>query len=134
MALPIESDAERFERVSTIFDAAGFLHSLGIRLEKVGPDWCETSLDITDARAVQRTVAQIQPDVIINCAAFNDVDGAQDRVVEALEVNAFAVLALGRADEARPYFAQAYALLSQDEWLMDNEAARVARLKELGAA
>jgi uncharacterized protein (TIGR00369 family) len=53
MVLPIESDAARFERVSTIFDAAGFLHSLGIRLEKVGPDWCETSLDITDAHRQQ---------------------------------------------------------------------------------
>ena len=36
-------------------------------------------------RAVRRSVSsEIHPDVIINCAAFNDVDGAQDRVVEAL--------------------------------------------------
>ena len=55
------------------------------------------SLDITDCSAVARTVEQIHPDVIINCAAFNDVDGAQDRVVEALGVNALAVLALSQA-------------------------------------
>jgi dTDP-4-dehydrorhamnose reductase len=55
------------------------------------------TLDITDASAVARTVEQIHPDVIINCAAFNDVDGAQDRVVEALGVNALAVLVLSQA-------------------------------------
>ena len=55
------------------------------------------ALDLTDYRAVQQRVEEIHPDVIINCAAFNDVDGAQDRVVEALGVNAFAVLALSQA-------------------------------------
>ena len=34
---------------------------------------------------------------IINCAAYNDVDGAEDHPVEALNVNAFAVRALARA-------------------------------------
>lgn len=41
------------------------------------------------------------------------------------------LLALNKTDEARPYFAQAYELLSQDSWLVENEAGRVARLKEL---
>ena len=41
-------------------------------------------------------------------------------------------LALGRADEAEPYFAQAYEELSQDPWMVDNEAERLARLKQLG--
>ena len=31
------------------------------------------------------------PDVVINCAAYNDVDGAEDDPVTALSVNAFAV-------------------------------------------
>ena len=42
------------------------------------------------------------------------------------------LLALGRAEEARPYFAQAYAKLSQDPWLAAEEPARLARLKQLG--
>ncbi len=42
------------------------------------------------------------------------------------------LLALGRTDEARPYFAQAYAKLSQDAWLMATEPARLERLKRLG--
>ncbi len=62
----------------------------------------------------------------------HEQDGGQDGYV--FEELGECLLRLGRGEEARPYFAQAYALLSQDEWLMDNEAARVARLKELGAA
>lgn len=49
----IETDEERFTRVASIFDAAGFLHTLGIRLEGVGPDWCETSLMVTPAHQQQ---------------------------------------------------------------------------------
>ncbi len=56
-----------------------------------------TSLDITDAAAVSRAVAAARPDVIINCAAFNDVDGAEDAPVAALAVNAFAPRNLARA-------------------------------------
>ena len=55
------------------------------------------SLDITDADAVARAVATARPDVIINCAAFNDVDGAESAPVAALAVNAFAPRNLARA-------------------------------------
>jgi tetratricopeptide (TPR) repeat protein len=44
------------------------------------------------------------------------------------------LLALGRPDEARPHFAAAYAMLSQDEWLAADEPDRLARLAALGAA
>ena len=56
-------------------------------------------LDITDAAAVARLVAEAAPDAIINCAAFNDVDGAEDRPEQALAVNAFAVRSLALAAE-----------------------------------
>jgi dTDP-4-dehydrorhamnose reductase len=42
-------------------------------------------------------VATARPDVIINCAAFNDVDGAESAPVAALAVNAFAPRNLARA-------------------------------------
>jgi len=58
-----------------------------------------STLDVTDAAAVSRAVEQAGPHVIVNCAAFNDVDGAEDRAVEALAVNAFAVRNLARAAE-----------------------------------
>jgi dTDP-4-dehydrorhamnose reductase len=56
-----------------------------------------SSLDITDAASVSRTVSAARPDVIINCAAFNDVDGAEAAPLAALAVNAFAPRNLARA-------------------------------------
>lgn len=58
------------------------------------------TLDITDPEAVRRVVGDAAPAVLINCAAFNDVDGAEDRPTEALAANAFAVRSLARAAEA----------------------------------
>jgi dTDP-4-dehydrorhamnose reductase len=65
--------------------------------EVVGLD--RRALDITDAAAVARAVTGAAPDVIVNCAAFNDVDGAEDRPEQALAVNAFAVRSLALAAE-----------------------------------
>jgi tetratricopeptide (TPR) repeat protein len=42
------------------------------------------------------------------------------------------LLALDRAQEAQPYFAKAYEILSQDTWLAEKETERIKRLKELG--
>jgi dTDP-4-dehydrorhamnose reductase len=58
------------------------------------------TLDLTDRAAVEAAVSKVAPQVIINCAAFNDVDGAEDRAVAALEANTFAVLWLARASRA----------------------------------
>jgi dTDP-4-dehydrorhamnose reductase len=57
-------------------------------------------LDISDPAAVRRVVAEARPDVIVNCAAFNDVDGAEAVPTAALAVNAFGVRSLARAAEA----------------------------------
>ena len=58
-----------------------------------------TTLDITDCAAVRRAVADASPGVVINCAAFNDVDGAEQHPTDALAANAFAVRSLARAAE-----------------------------------
>jgi dTDP-4-dehydrorhamnose reductase len=57
------------------------------------------SLDVTSADAVREAVRHAAPDVIVNCAAFNYVDLAEERCDEALAVNAFAVRSLARAAE-----------------------------------
>jgi dTDP-4-dehydrorhamnose reductase len=57
------------------------------------------TLDLADADAVRRAIDTAAPAVIINCAAVNDVDGAEDRPLDALAVNAFAVRTLARAAE-----------------------------------
>lgn len=57
-------------------------------------------LDVTDDAAVARTIASLSPDAVVNCAAYNDVDGAEDHPIDALDGNAFAVRALARAAAA----------------------------------
>lgn len=64
----------------------------GYEVEAVGHD----RLDITDPSTVRAVVDRVRPDVVINCAAYNDVDRAEHDVRRALEVNAFGVLALAR--------------------------------------
>jgi len=54
-------------------------------------------LDVTSDEAVREVLGRAKPDAIINCAAYNNVDGAEDHPVDALNVNAFAVRALARA-------------------------------------
>ena len=53
------------------------------------PDACEDGLrvDITDRSSVMRAVSA-GVDVIINCAAYTDVEAAQDNPREAMDVNA----------------------------------------------
>jgi dTDP-4-dehydrorhamnose reductase len=57
-------------------------------------------LDIANEAEVADTLAVQAPDVIINCAAYNDVEGAEEAATAALSGNAFGVLALARAATA----------------------------------
>jgi dTDP-4-dehydrorhamnose reductase len=57
-------------------------------------------LDVTDPLAVARLIADVQPGAIVNCVAFNDVDGAEDEPGVAIAVNALAVRSLARAAES----------------------------------
>lgn len=74
----------------------------GAIVQRFGPDHhvlplTRAELDVTREPDVARMVAAERPDVIINCTAYNDVDGAEDHAREAFEGNAFAVLALAHA-------------------------------------
>ena len=59
--------------------------------------YSRSELDVADGHAVQNAVSAVCPDVIINCAAFTDVDGAELQPVAALAANAWAVRTLARA-------------------------------------
>jgi dTDP-4-dehydrorhamnose reductase len=54
-------------------------------------------LDITSPDAVADLVGRLKPALIVNCAAYNAVDGAEDEPVAALRANAFAVRSMARA-------------------------------------
>jgi dTDP-4-dehydrorhamnose reductase len=66
--------------------------------EVVGVDLPE--VDITDAEAVWRLCVKEQPDVVVNCAAYTDVDGCEDNLDDATRVNVDGArfLALGAAE------------------------------------
>jgi dTDP-4-dehydrorhamnose reductase len=53
--------------------------------------------DVTDAAVLTAALERARPDVIVNCAAYNAVDAAEDHPVDALAVNSYAVRTLSRA-------------------------------------
>ena len=65
------------------------------RIEYVAPD--ERGLDITDFQAVSSAMAAVKPDIVINCAAYNLVDKAEETPQMAFAVNAGGAGNLARA-------------------------------------
>jgi dTDP-4-dehydrorhamnose reductase len=54
-------------------------------------------VDLTCGRELRRMLADVQPWAIVNCAGYNNVDGAEDDAATALAVNAFAVRTMAAA-------------------------------------
>lgn len=44
-------------------------------------------IDITDMISVQRTLVSLKPSVVVNCAAYTDVDGCESNQETAMQVN-----------------------------------------------
>lgn len=59
--------------------------------------WDKENLDITDQEDVSEKIIKLKPDVIVNSAAFNDVDGAEKWEETAKKVNGYAVGFLAKA-------------------------------------
>lgn len=57
----------------------------------------QSDLDITDQEAVFETFMSIQPDVVMNCTGYTDVDRAEEDEEMANNVNGYAVGILARA-------------------------------------
>jgi len=72
--------------------AAGMLGSDVVRAaefvnhEVVGV--ARSELDVTDRQAVTRMLLQERPAAVVNCAAYTDVDGSEDDLGGAMDVNA----------------------------------------------
>jgi len=75
-------------KIKTLILGAGGM--LGSDLCRVFPDAVmlkHSDLDITDKEAVISSIKEIGPDVVINAAAYTDVDGCEDNEAHAFEVN-----------------------------------------------
>ncbi len=74
-----------------ITGAAGMLgRDVMLAADNAGHDvvgYGHNELDVTDEAAVARKLEQERPDVVINCAAWTDVDGAEDGEEAAMAVN-----------------------------------------------
>jgi len=67
--------------------------ALGGQLVKLYPGaagWDREDVDVTDFPALRARIAGLKrpPEDVVNCVAFNDVDGAEDRPEQALLLNA----------------------------------------------
>ena len=84
-----------------IIGAAGQLGSTFVRMLASGDRpvhaLTRADLDLTHEADVISAVAERRPSVILNCAAYNAVDRAEDDAAGALAVNAHAVQSLARA-------------------------------------
>ena len=76
---------------------------------------------VEEALAIQRELEQ----------QIADIENPDGYVYEEL---AECLHALGRSDEAKPYFRRAHELLSRDAWLTESEPERIGRLAELAGA
>ncbi len=97
--LSAEDTAEPKPR-AVIVGAAGQLG--GVMVALMAKRWAVYALtradvDLVDHDEVTRIITEVSPSVIVNCAAYNRVDAAEDQVADALAVNAFAVDTLARA-------------------------------------
>jgi dTDP-4-dehydrorhamnose reductase len=88
-------------RKAVVFGAAG---QLGVELVRelssrgyVVTGWDRTQVDITDASAVENALAQFDADIVLNSAAYNQVDVAEKEPQAAFLVNALAVRNLALA-------------------------------------
>ena len=81
-----------------ILGARGMLgHDLMTVFKKYHPiGWDIADLDITKPKQVLAKVGRIKPDVIINAAAYTDVDGAEKNKILANKINSQAVGRLAR--------------------------------------
>ena len=74
-------------------------------------------LDVTDPDAVARAFTRARPEAVVNCAAYTDVDGAEDAPEDALRLNgeAAGIVAAAAASE------RAAVLYPSSDYVFDGE-------------
>ncbi len=119
-------DQKKYDNALEMFQkAATFRRGQGNPTEIRVADWCVAKTMRYLGRVEE--ALEIQQRLQKECEASGE---EQDGYV--FEELAECLLALNRSEEAVPYFAGAYKLLSKDIWLARDEPARLERLKKLG--
>ncbi len=77
-------------------------------------------LDVTDAGATAAAIGGASPDAVVNCAAWTDVDGAEDHEAQALAVNGAGAGHVAAAAAA----AGAFLVHVSTDYVFDGSAAR----------
>jgi dTDP-4-dehydrorhamnose reductase len=62
--------------------------------------WARADMDLSRHADVREAIARLAPEAVVNCSGYNNVDGAEDDQVTALDVNAMAVGTLARSAAA----------------------------------
>ncbi len=83
----------------------------------------DLDVDVTDAAAVTACVDDVRPDAIVHCAAWTDVDGAEDHVEQAERLNAEATGIVARAAAS----AEATLVYPSTDYVFDGSAGRAYR-------
>ncbi|MEO9034762.1 MAG: sugar nucleotide-binding protein, partial [Gemmatimonadaceae bacterium] len=84
----------------------GSLGQVGLALQQTAPSSVSVAAhdvdqtDIRDRASVSRAINEAKPDVVINCAAFTNVDGAESHADDAMEANGVAPGIIAEAAKA----------------------------------
>ena len=113
-----ESALEIFQKAESFFRAKGNVDKLRIAA------W-------TVARCL-RSLNRLDEALYKQLALYGEIESAGEVDGFVYEEIGECLLALQRGEEAKPYFAKAFEVLSKDEWLVENERDRIMRLKQFG--
>ena len=102
-------------------------------------DWRRQEGKIGEVRIAQWCVAKtlraqnrVDEALAIQSSLLQDYDRDGEKSGYVYEEMGECLLALGQVGEAEKFFALSYGELSKDQWLVQNESARLSRLKNLG--
>ena len=121
-------DMGDYEAALTLFEKAVTWHEVHrqdrpetIRIAK----WC--------VGRTYRSLGRLPEALALQQALLAEYEQVEQPASFTHEEIAECLLALGRGEESRPFFAQAYSELSKMEWLAASEPDRLARLNQLGS-
>ena len=82
--------------------------------------FAHSDLDVTDSSAIDEALAEAEPEVVVNCAAWTDVDGAEANESAAMRVNDTGAALLARAAAER----DAKVVYVSSDYVFDGSGAR----------